>query len=292
MIKSMTGYGGSKGQSRDTTITVELKSVNNRYLDCNVRISRGLMFAEEAVKSAVSSSISRGKVEVNVTADFTGADSIEVSVNEVLARGYVDAIKDMAERFSLADGLTAYSLGRLTDVVTVQRNEPGRDEFLEALLVVTGDALAEFDAMRSAEGEKLKADISSRLAAIEELVAVVEERSPQTVEAYRTKLFKKLSDVLENTSIDEGRIITEAAIFADKTAVDEETVRLRSHISQMRHMLNDGSPIGRKMDFLVQELNREANTIGSKCSDSDLSKVVIEIKSEIEKIREQVQNIE
>lgn len=292
MIKSMTGYGGAKSEGANVNISVELKSVNNRYLDCNIRIPRGYMFAEEAIKSEISSSISRGKVDVNVSVDFEGADSVEVSVNEALAKSYLDAINDMTERFSLESGLTAYLLGRLPDVITTQRSDPDRDEFLTALIAVTKEALAEFDTMRAAEGNKLRDDIASRLCIVENYVSIIEERSPQTVEAYRQKLYKRLSDVLESTSLDEQRILQEAAIFADKTAVAEETVRLRSHISQMHQMISDGSPIGRKMDFLVQELNREANTIGSKCSDSELAKLVIEIKSEIEKIREQVQNIE
>jgi len=292
MIKSMTGYGGAKSEGVDSAISVELKSVNNRYLDCNIRISRSYMFAEEAIKSAVSSRISRGKIDVNVSVDVGGAESVQVSVDEGLAKGYIDAIKALADGFSLDTGLNAFSLSRLPDVMTACRNDPDKDEFLSGLLSVTNDALTEFEAMRSAEGDKLSADVSSRLETIEEYVTLVESRSSQTTEAYRQKLFKKLSNVLGDTAIDEQRILTEAAIFADKTAVDEETIRLRSHISQMRQMISDGSPIGRKMDFLVQELNREANTIGSKCLDSELSKIVIEMKSEIEKIREQVQNIE
>lgn len=292
MIKSMTGYGGAKGKSEGMELSVELKSVNNRYLDCNVRLPRNFIFAEEAVKSVVSEEISRGKVDVYVTVDYTGADSVAILVNDALATGYADAVGKISHSLGLPDGLSAYAISRLPDVVTVERREADRDVFSKALLAILREAISEHNAMRETEGEKLCDDISGRLDTIESLVARVEVRSPETVTQYRQKLYKKMTEILENTAIDEQRILTEAAIFADRTAVDEETVRLKSHIRQLRQMLSEGSPIGRKMDFLVQEFNREANTIGSKCNDSELSKTVIELKSEIEKIREQVQNIE
>ncbi len=292
MIMSMTGYGCAKGNCQGLDITVELKSVNNRYLDCSVRMPRNFLFAEDSIKSKVQEHISRGKVDVFVTVDSSGSDDIVVSVNEGLARGYVDAIERISDEFGLPRELTALAVSRFPDVLSVQKKEADRDAIADALSSISAQALEEFDIMRRREGARLCEDVTCRLDTIESLVSEVERRSPETVSEYRSKLFKKMNEVLNNTSVDEQRILTEAAIFADKVAVDEETVRLRSHIAQMRGMLESGSPIGRKMDFLIQEFNREANTIGSKCSDSSIAKVVIELKSEIEKIREQIQNIE
>ena len=292
MIKSMTGYGGAKGSCQGLEISVELKSVNNRYLDCSVRLPRNFLFAEEGIKAKVQEHISRGKVDVFVTVDSSGSDAMVVSVNEGLARGYVDAISRIAEQFGLSNDLSALAVGRFPDVLSVEKQEADKDAIAAALADITEQALTEFDAMRRKEGDKLKEDIGGRLDTIERLVGAVEQRSPETVAEYRQKLYKKMCEVLESSTVDEQRILMEAAIFADKVAVDEETVRLRSHIAQMRSMLDSGSPIGRKMDFLIQEFNRESNTIGSKCSDSAIAKTVIELKSEIEKIREQIQNIE
>ena len=292
MIKSMTGYGGAKGSCEGLEISVELKSVNNRYLDCSVRIPRSFMFAEEGLKAKVQEHISRGKVDVFVSVDSSSADEIIVSVNEGLAKGYIEAIALISEKFDLHNDLSALAVSRFNDVLTVEKKEADKDAISAALSEIIEQALFEFDAMRCREGDKLREDIESRLDTIETLVKEVELRSPETVSEYRAKLYKKMCDVLESSTVDEQRILTEAAIFADKVAVDEETVRLRSHIAQMRGMLETGSPIGRKMDFLIQEFNRESNTIGSKCTDSDSAKKVIELKSEIEKIREQIQNIE
>jgi uncharacterized protein (TIGR00255 family) len=292
MIRSMTGYGSAKGSCEGLEITVELKSVNNRYLDCSVRLPRTFLFAEDAVKSRVQGHISRGKVDAFITVDSTGADDTVVRVDLPLARGYAAAIAEIADTLGLENDLSALTVGRFPDVLTVEKKQADKDAISAALAEISESALREYDAMREREGEKLAADISVRLDTIEALVSRVEERSPETVKEYRERLYKKMSEVLESSNIDEQRILLEAGIFADKIAVDEETVRLRSHIEQMRGMLSTGSPIGRKMDFLIQEFNREANTIGSKCSDSAISKIVIELKSEIEKIREQIQNIE
>lgn len=291
-LLSMTGYGSAKGVVEGQEITVELKSVNNRFLDCSVRLPRGFLFAEETVKSAVSAGVSRGKVDVFVSAQASQDASGVVVVNEELARGYRDAIEHMAQEFAIDSGLTAMQIARFPDVLTVERREIDRDRASEALFEITSRAVAEFNVMRGREGERLRRDMLEKLETIERLVSVVEERSPQTVKEYRERLEERLRTILEDRSLDEQRIITEAAIFADRTAVDEETVRLRSHIAQFRTMLGEGSPIGRKMDFLVQEFNRESNTIGSKCSDAELAKVVVDLKSEIEKIREQLQNVE
>ncbi len=292
MIRSMTGYGSAKGSCQGLNISVELKSVNNRYLDCSVRLPRGFLFAEDAVKARVQSHISRGKVDVYISIDSAGTDAVLVKVNEQLASGYVEALRQLADRFELENSLTALSLGRMPDVLTVEKQDADAEAVTAAIADITENALSAYDEMRVREGKKLHEDISSRLDTIESYVGEVERRSPETVKEYRERLWRKMSEVLQNTALDEQRILLEAGIFADKIAVDEETVRLRSHISQMRAMLSEGSPIGRKMDFLVQEFNRESNTIGSKCNDSAVTKIVIEIKSEIEKIREQIQNIE
>ncbi|MFR8286457.1 MAG: YicC/YloC family endoribonuclease [Christensenellaceae bacterium] len=291
-LLSMTGYGSAKGSVEGQEITVELKSVNNRYLDCSVRLPRNFLFAEDTVKQAVSAGVSRGKVDVFVSAQASQDSGTVVSVNEELARGYRDAVARIAETLGLESGLNAFSLARFPDVLTVERRELDKDKAAAALSEITAKAVEEFNAMREREGERLRRDMLGKLETIEGLVSVVEERSPQTVKEYRERLEARLRDILADRSLDEQRVITEAAIFADRTAVDEETVRLRSHIAQFRTMLEEGSPIGRKMDFLVQEFNRESNTIGSKCSDASLAKVVVDLKSEIEKIREQLQNVE
>lgn len=291
-LLSMTGYGSAKGSVEGQEITVELKSVNNRYLDCSVRLPRNFLFAEDTVKQAVSAGVSRGKVDVFVSAQASQDSGTVVSVNEELARGYRDAVARIGETLELESGLNAFSLARFPDVLTVERRELDKDKAAAALSEITAKAVEEFNAMREREGERLRRDMLGKLETIEGLVSVVEERSPQTVKEYRERLEARLRDILADRSLDEQRVITEAAIFADRTAVDEETVRLRSHIAQFRTMLEEGSPIGRKMDFLVQEFNRESNTIGSKCSDASLAKVVVDLKSEIEKIREQLQNVE
>ena len=291
-LLSMTGYGSAKGSVEGQEITVELKSVNNRYLDCSVRLPRNFLFAEDTIKQAVSAGVSRGKVDVFVSAQASQDSGTVVSVNEELARGYRDAVARIAETLGLESGLNAFSLARFPDVLTVERRELDKDKAAAALSKITAKAVEEFNAMREREGERLRRDMLGKLETIEGLVSVVEERSPQTVKEYRERLEARLRDILADRSLDEQRVITEAAIFADRTAVDEETVRLRSHIAQFRTMLEEGSPIGRKMDFLVQEFNRESNTIGSKCSDASLAKVVVDLKSEIEKIREQLQNVE
>lgn len=291
-LLSMTGYGSAKGSVEGQEITVELKSVNNRYLDCSVRLPRNFLFAEDTVKQTVSAGVSRGKVDVFVSAQASQDSGTVVSVNEELARGYRDAVARIAETLGLESGLNAFSLARFPDVLTVERRELDKDKAAAALSEITAKAVEEFNAMREREGERLRRDMLGKLETIEGLVSVVEERSPQTVKEYRERLEARLRDILADRSLDEQRVITEAAIFADRTAVDEETVRLRSHIAQFRTMLEEGSPIGRKMDFLVQEFNRESNTIGSKCSDASLAKVVVDLKSEIEKIREQLQNVE
>ncbi len=292
MIRSMTGYGSASGSCEGMKISVELKSVNNRYLDCSVRLPRSLLFAEEAVKAAVQSHISRGKVDVFVSVDSEAGDNVVVRVNETLAAGYLAAVRELAETYSLDPNVPALALSRMPDVLSLEKKDADTELLGAAIAGITQQALCEFDAMRDREGQKLCDDIAGRLDTVERFVSEIELRSPETVKEYRERLYKKMCDVLQSTTVDEQRILLEAAVFADKVAVDEETVRLRSHIAQMRGMLETGSPIGRKMDFLIQEFNRESNTIGSKCNDSTVTKLVIDLKSEIEKIREQIQNIE
>ncbi len=292
MIKSMTGYGSAKGTVEGIEVCVELKSVNNKFLDTSVRLPRSFLFTEETIKSAVMTHITRGKVDVFVTVDTSMADDMVVKVNEPLLKGYISALKQIAKDNDLPNDITAMSVSRFPDVLNVEKKELDAEAVAAGIRNIAEQALCDFDAMRIREGAKLKEDVLSKLETIEKLVTVIETESPKTVEEYREKLRQKLLEVLGTSGIDETRIVTEAAIFADKVAVDEETVRLRSHMSQLRTMLDGGSPIGRKIDFLLQEFNREANTIGSKCQNADIAHVVVDLKSEIEKIREQIQNIE
>ena len=291
-ILSMTGYGSAKGTVEGLNISAELKSVNNRYLDVSVRLPRGFLFAEEAIKAAVQQHISRGKVDVFLTVDSSQAADTVVRINEPLLRAYLDALDSIASEHGLQNDVTALSVARFPDVLSVEKAEADQDALRAGLVALMDEALAEYDRMRLREGQKLREDVESRLVTIEALVTEVETHAPETVEAYHNRLRQKLESVLEGKEVDEARVITECAVFADRVAVDEETVRLRSHIAQMRQMLAAGSPFGRKADFLIQEFNREANTIGSKCQNADIAKVVVDLKSEIEKIREQIQNIE
>lgn len=292
MIKSMTGYGSAKGTVDGLEISVELKSVNNRYLDTSIRLPRSFLFAEEPIKSKVQSHISRGKVDVFVSVDASQAGDMVVKVNEALLKGYLEAIGHISREYGLPQDLTALSISRFPDVLTVEKKDLDAEAISAGILDVVERALQDHDLMRLREGEKLREDVLSRLETIRSLVETVEEKAPATVADYRMRLEQKMEEVLGATGIDENRILAEAAIFADHIAVDEETVRLRSHMSQLESMISGNSPIGRKIDFLIQEFNREANTIGSKCQNSQIAHVVVDLKSEIEKIREQIQNIE
>lgn len=292
MVKSMTGYGRARETRGNRDITVELRSVNNRYLDCTVKMPRAYIFAEDAVKARVQKAISRGKVDVFVSIDSTGADEAIVAVNEGLAKGYYEALQKINSLLSLMGEVSAATVAKFPDVLTVTKAEEDLESIGADICAVLDEALKNYNAMRATEGEKLAADIGGRLDTIEALTGKVEQRSPETVREYREKLTARMQEVLQSTTIDEARILTEAAIYADKIAVDEETVRLRSHVAQLRDMLKSNDPMGRKMDFLIQEVNRESNTIGSKCNDLDIARDVVALKAEVEKIREQVQNIE
>ena len=287
LVKSMTGYGRAVETVNGREFTVELRSVNNRYLDCTVKLPRSLSFGEDAVKQAVKNAISRGKVDVFLSVRSEGAADVKVTLNESMVAGYLAAMKQMAENFDVKEDISVSLLSRMPDVFTVEKPEVDEQQLLDDMLSVVNKALAGFDAMRTTEGKALENDLRSRGQTILSLVSQVEAGGAQTVLDYRTRLENKIKEVLANTAIDESRILTEAAIFAD-----EETVRLRSHLEQMNNMLTTGGAVGRKLDFLLQEMNREANTIGSKCTDVRLARVVVEIKAELEKIREQTQNIE
>ena len=292
MIKSMTGYGRAVETVNGREFTVELRSVNNRYLDCTVKLPRALTFAEEAVKQAVKASVSRGKVDVFVSMKSDNGADVQITLNKPVVEGYLAAMEQMVAQYGVVNDISASVLSRMPDVFTVEKPEVDEAQLLSDLMGVVKKALEGYDAMRRTEGAALDADLRSRANTILALVAQVESGNSQTVIDYRTRLENKLREVLENTSIDESRILTEAAIFADKVAVDEETVRLRSHLDQMAAMLSGGGAVGRKLDFLLQEMNRETNTIGSKCTDVKLARIVVDIKAELEKIREQTQNIE
>ena len=292
MVKSMTGYGRARATRNLRDITVEVRSVNNRYLDCTVKMPRMYTFAEAAVKGRVQKAVSRGKVDVFITVDATAADTVQVSVNTALAAQYAEALRALAAVCGTEERVTPEQLARFPDVLTVTKAEEDLETVSEDLCAVVDEALDAYNAMRAVEGAKLAEDIGGRLSTIEGLVAQVVERSPETVGEYRRKLTQRMQEVLQNTAIDEQRILQEAAIYADKIAVDEETVRLLSHVEQLRGMLQREKPTGKDMDFLMQEFNRESNTIGSKCSDLAISEVVVALKGEVEKIREQVQNIE
>ena len=292
MDKSMTGYGRAVETVNGREFTVEIRSVNNRYLDCTVKLPRSFSFAEEAVKAAVKAAVSRGKVDVYISVRSETEADVQVTLNKPVLEGYLSAMRQMVEDYGVKDDISVSVLSRMSDVFVVDKPKADEDQLKADLLSVVNKALLAYDAMRVTEGLALENDLCSRAATILELVAQVEEQNPKTVSDYRKRLEEKMREVLENKSIDESRILTEAAIFADKVAVDEETVRLRSHLEQMDEMLRGNGGIGRKLDFLQQEMNREANTTGSKCTDVKVARIVVDIKAELEKIREQTQNIE
>ena len=292
MIRSMTGFGRAQGVVGTMNISVEIKSVNHRYFEFSSRTPRIYGFLDEKLKSYIQGFISRGKTECYVSIENLEDENVTVQVNHTLANGYLNALKEIAERYGIENDITVTSLAKYYDVFSIHKEEADEEIIWEAVKSVTDKALASFISMREKEGEKLKDDILSRCDLILENVEFIEKRSPETVQEYNAKLLERMKTVLEDVHVDEQRLLTEAAIYADKIAVAEETVRLRSHIDQMHEFMNSDVAIGRKMDFLIQEFNREANTIGSKAQDVAIAKKVIDIKAEIEKIREQVQNVE
>ena len=292
MVKSMTGYGRAVETVNGREFTVEIRSVNNRYLDCTVKMPRVISFAEDAVKQMVKNAVSRGKVDVYISVNSETESDVQVTLNKPVLEGYLSAMRQIAAEDGVTDDVSVTALAKMPDVFVVQKPDVDEEQLQADLLSVVEKAIAAYDAMRSTEGAALEKDLRSRGETILGLVAQVEQASPQTVADYRRRLEEKMQEILENKSFDENRILTEAAIFADKVAVDEETVRLRSHLEQMNSMLSAGGAVGRKLDFLIQEMNREANTTGSKCTDVRIARIVVEIKAEIEKIREQTQNLE
>lgn len=292
MIRSMTGFGRERMVLGGRDILVEIRSVNNRYNELSIRLSRAYLYLEEPLKKLVQEYISRGKAEVSVTITNISAPDTSIAVNTSIAKGYVDALRKANDELGLMDDLSLSRITHFQDIFTVVKAADDEDQMWNDVKTVAEAALKKFVSMRENEGARMKEDVLGRLAAIEQMVGVIEKKAPETVAAYREKLFAKISEVLADKAVDEQRILTEAAIYAEKIATDEETVRLRSHIEEFRTILEKEDIVGRKLDFLVQEMNREANTTGSKAQNIDITKTVIGIKSEIEKIREQIQNIE
>ncbi len=292
MIKSMTGYGRHQATAGGMDITVEIRSVNHRFYEFSARVTKGYGFLEEKLKAYLQGKVARGKVDVYVGIDTVDAVTAEITVNHSLAQGYLAAFCELAERYALQNDVTVNTLARIPELLTVRKGQESEEAVWGNVLPVLEEAAAQFVAMREREGQRLKEDITARMKAILKMVERVERLSPETVVAYRERLRAKLEEVLAGFQLDEQRILTEAAIYADKIAVDEETVRLRSHLTEMERMLAAGEPAGRKLDFIVQEVNRETNTIGSKAMDKEIARLVIDMKAENEKIREQIQNIE
>lgn len=292
MIKSMTGFGRAVAETDGYVITVEIKSVNHRYFEFSSRIPRQYGFLDDKLKSYINSRVSRGKVECYVSIDALNTEAAQVVVNNTLASAYVSALKELSKNYDLKEDFGASTVARFQDVLVVKKADEDEEKIWSYVKSVTDTALDKFIAMRTVEGEKMKNDISSRADYILSCVEYIEKRSPETVKEYNDKLVERVHDLIGDVSLDEGRAIQEVAIYADKVAVAEETVRLRSHLDQLKAFINADEPVGRKMDFLVQEINRETNTIGSKANDVDIARKVVDIKAEVEKIREQIQNIE
>ena len=292
LIKSMTGYGRAVETFDGREITAEISSVNNRYLDCSIKLPRMYSFAEDAVKQKVKESITRGKVDVFITINATGDAPVQISLNRPVLEGYLAVMRSIAEDYGVRDDISVSSLTKFSDIFVVEKADEDEEKITKQIVSTVSKAIETYDAMRITEGQAMERDLRSRAAVILKLTEQVEARSPVTLAEYRERLTAKMREVLEGQNIDESRILAEAAIYADKIAVDEETVRLRSHLAQMDAMLTAGGAVGRKLDFLLQELNREANTIGSKGNDLEQARTVVEIKAELEKIREQTQNIE
>lgn len=292
MTKSMTGYGRAQKILGGRDILVEIRSVNHRYYEYSSRIPRAYSYIDEKLKALIKTLVSRGKVEISVTINNIEVKDSEISINKDVAEGYVNALRSVSGELGLKDDLVLSKLIKLPEIFVVQKAPDNQEQIWTDISEVANEALQNFVEMRQTEGEKLKSDIISKADFILEMVSQIEEISPQTVENYRNRLYQKISEVLDGKDVDEQRIVTESALFAEKIAVDEETVRLRSHISQLKSMFESDEPVGRKLDFIVQEINREVNTIGSKAQDLNITKIVVDMKAEIEKIREQIQNIE
>lgn len=292
MLKSMTGFGRAVEEIDGYVITVEIKSVNHRYFDFSSRIPRQYGFLDDKLKSYINSKVSRGKVECYVSVEALDTEDAAVVINKTLASAYVKALKELSGEYSLKEDFGTAFVSRLPDVFVLKKADEDEEKIWQLVKSVTDEAIEKFIQMRAVEGAKMKEDVASRAEYILDCVSFIEERSPQTVKEYNDKLVERVHEIIGDVSLDEQRIIQEVAVYADKVAVAEETVRIRSHIAQLKTFLESEEPIGRKMDFLVQEINREANTIGSKANDVEIARKVVDIKAEVEKIREQIQNIE
>lgn len=292
MLKSMTGYGRQEMIVDGKKILVEIKSVNHRFADYNIKVPRHLGFLEDKVKKLASENITRGKVDIYINIESSEEADKDILLNMELAKSYIEALHKLRDEFGLKDDITVSSVARYSDIFRAERREEDEEALWQAVKSVMEEALRAFVAMRSREGERIEQDLVARIAYMKELAAKVEERSPQTVKEYRDRLYARIKEVLEDRTVDEARVLTEAAIFADKVAVNEETVRLSSHFDEFNEIITSGEPAGRRLDFLIQEINREVNTIGSKAQDLDIAKIVVTLKGEIEKLREQIQNIE
>ena len=292
MIKSMTGFGRDRRVIGEREILVEIRSVNSRYFEFNSKLPRSFQFLEDKIKGLVKEKVSRGKVEYSLTVYNIQGKETAVAVNNLVVENYVKALRETGEKLGLKDNLSLDSIFNMADAFTIVRPDVDEDELWAAVKEVTEAAILNFISMRETEGEKMKADVLEKLSNVEEMIEKVCEISPDTVKNYRERLLEKMNEILEDKQISEQRILLEAGIFAEKTAIDEETVRLKSHFSQLRSMVETDEPVGRKLDFLVQEINREINTIGSKAQDLRITGIVVDAKSEVEKIREQIQNIE
>ena len=292
MVKSMTGFGRSEYTDDKRVITAEIKSVNHRYFEFSCRCPRQYGFIDDKIKSFINSKVARGKIECYVGIEALNTESADVVVNNTLAGAYVKALKELSENYGLKEDFGAATVARFPDVLVVRKSEEDEDKIWLLVKTVAEEAVEKFIEMRRVEGKRMYDDVYSRSQFILDTVAFIEERSPQTVKEYNDKLVERVHELLGDVSLDEGRILQEVAIYADKVAVAEETVRLRSHISQLRDFISSDEAVGRKLDFLIQEVNRETNTIGSKCNDVEIARKVVDVKAEIEKIREQIQNIE
>lgn len=292
MIKSMTGYGSGKAELSGKTFTVEIKSVNSRYSDFSIKMPRIYTFLEEPIRKAASARINRGKVDIYLNVESGGEEDCVVKVNSALAKEYLDSLRALSSELEISSNATAETFLRIPDVFTVDKAPVDEELIANAVLSALSEALDNFDKMRAIEGESLKNDLLEHLSFIKDATGEVEKRSPEIVKEYRERIEERMRDILGSATYDQSRLLTEVAIFADKVNVNEETVRLRSHVEQFTKMLEDGGSVGRKIDFLIQEMNREINTIGSKSQDLDVARIVIDVKAEIEKLREQIQNVE
>lgn len=292
MLKSMTGYGRCETVTEGKKILVEIKSVNHRFSDYNIKVPRHLGFLEDKARQYASQRVTRGKIDIYVAVENYDEADHDIMLNTELAKNYIEVLQELRDKFGLKDDISVSSVARYNDIFKTERREDDQDKMWELVQSVMSEAMDAFIAMREREGERIEKDLRERIAYMSDLARQVDERSPQTVAEYRDKLYAKIKELLEDRDIDEARILTEVAIFADKVAVNEETVRLSSHFDEFYQILDSGEPAGRKLDFLIQEINREVNTIGSKASDIEIAKIVVTLKGEIEKLREQIQNIE